>query len=149
MARKKRSQETLRNVSNHLLYEIWMLESLAQAMASGVFGQGVLNNAVLESFTLHTRILLDFLYAKEAPRSDDVIAEDFFQDPEQWKSVRPEKSETLNMIHTRVGKEVAHLTYARLKVTPEAKQWPFLQIANELRAVFNKFLEIVPKELLA
>jgi hypothetical protein len=147
MLRQQRTLETLRDTSEHLFYEFWMFNSLAQAMASGIFGQGALNNAALESFTLHARTLLDFLYAQKS-QADDVIAEDYFDQPSQWLTVRPEKTETLNAIHKRVGKEVAHLTYVRLDVTAEAKQWPFIQIYYEIITVFNAFLNNVAKNRL-
>jgi hypothetical protein len=124
-----------------------MFNSLAQAMASGVFGVGALNNAALESFILHARVLLDFLYA-EKPQPDDVIAEDYFNELSQWQTVRPEKTKTLKVIHKRVGKEVAHLTYARLEVTAVAKEWQFIQIAKEINAVFDAFLNNVAKNRL-
>jgi hypothetical protein len=47
-------------------------------------------NLTLESFVIHARALLQFLYA-ETPRPDDVIAEDFFEDPSAW----PARSELL------------------------------------------------------
>ena len=147
MTRQQRTPEVLRATSEHLFYEFWMFNSLAQAMASGLFGQGVLNNAALESFTLHARAMLDFLYA-EKPQADDVIAEDYFDKPSQWLTVRPEKTETLKVIHKRVGKEVAHLTYARLEVTAEAKQWPFIKIASEINSVFDAFLNNVAENRL-
>jgi hypothetical protein len=37
---------------------------------------------------------LDFLYA-DNPKPDDVIAEDFFSAPEQWKQHRPALSQAL------------------------------------------------------
>ncbi|HIC92534.1 MAG TPA: hypothetical protein EYP21_10890 [Syntrophaceae bacterium] len=147
MPRKKRTKEELIEASDHLYYEIWMFLRLANGMGSGVFGQGVLNNALLESFTVHTRILLDFLYA-ERPQKDDVIAEDFFEDPSIWINARPPKSDTLQKVHRRVAKEVAHLTYARQDVTPETKPWPFVEIANEVNTIFSKFLSLIPLELL-
>jgi len=147
MTRQQRTPEILCDTSEHLFYEFWMFNSLAKAMASGVFGQGAPNNAALESFTLHARALLDFLYA-EKPQAGDVIAEDYFDEPSQWLTVRPEKTETLKVIHKRVGKEVAHLTYARLEVTAEAKQWPFIQIAKEINTVFDAFLNNVAKNRL-
>ena len=147
MERKQRTQKKLRAASGHLHYEIWMLTSLARGMASGITGEGVINNAFLESFTIHARGLLDFLYA-EKPKQDDVIADDFFPTSQKWKEVRPEKTEVLEKVHKRVGKEVAHLTYARQDVTPEMKKWPFLQIANDIKVSFNEFLRIVPEELL-
>ena len=114
---------------------------------SGLFGQGPLNNAVLESFTLHARALLDFLYA-DKPKVDDVIAEDYFDVPSDWLATRPNKTKLLGVIHKRVGKEVAHLTYARLDVTAQEKQWQFAQIADDMNAVFDTFLTNVAKEKL-
>jgi hypothetical protein len=125
-----------------------MFQSLANGLASGVFGQGVLANALLESFTVHARIMLDFLYPRN-PQKDDVISDDFFyEDPSVWQEVRPPKSESLQKVHRRVAKEVAHLTYARQEVTPEAKPWPFLEIANEVTQVFSEFVNHVPEHLL-
>ena len=134
--------------SDHLHYEIWMFQSLANGLASGIFGQGVLANALLESFTVHARIMLDFLYPRK-PQKDDVISDDFFyEDPSRWHEVRPPKSETLQRVHRRVAKEVAHLTYARQDVTPETKPWPFLEIANEVTQIFSEFVNLVPEHLL-
>ncbi len=141
----QRTSETLQAASEYLNYELGMFNSLAQAMLSGVFGKGALNNAVLESFTFHARILLDFLYAKN-PKPDDVIAEHYFDDPAVWLAVRPNKSELLEGVHKRVGKEVAHLTYARIGITSEEKEWQFAQIMSEVNAVFKIFLDNVSKE---
>jgi hypothetical protein len=105
-----------------------------------------MNNALLESFTIHARALLDFLYA-EKPKLDDVIAEDYFADPAQWESIRPAKTTTLQTVHRRVGKEVAHLTYARQEVTPEMKAWPFAQIGQEIISICNLFLRSIPENL--
>jgi hypothetical protein len=120
-----------------------MLLALADGMASGAAGPGPLNNALLESFTIHTRVLLDFLYAEKL-QTDDVVAEDFFSEPSLWLSVRPVKSDCLASVHKRVGKEIAHLTYARLDVTPEAKPWLYAPIANEVNAAFSVFLSLAP-----
>jgi hypothetical protein len=147
MNRKQRTQQELQKASDHLFYEVWMLTSLARGMASGVFNEGIINNALLESFTLHARAILDFLFS-ENPRPDDVIAEDYFSSPEKWLKIKANKSEKLKNIHLRVGKEVAHLTYFRQTVTPETKAWNFIVIAGEINSVFNEFLELVPKNLL-
>jgi hypothetical protein len=147
MPRKLHTVEELREASNHLHYEIWMLTSLANGIASGISGQGPIANALLESFVIHVRAVMDFLYA-DKPQADDVIAEDFFDTPEQWTKKRPTLSELLSHAKHRAGKEVAHLTYARLDVTPETKPWPFVQIANEISLVINTFLENVPKNKL-
>jgi len=147
MNRKQRTEDELKKASEHLFYEAWMFTSLARGMASGVFNEGVINNALLESFTIHARVLLDFLFA-ENPRDDDVIAEDYLPSSEDWAKVKAAKSEKLQNIHRRVGKEVAHLTYVRQTITPEAKAWNFVEIANEINSVFNGFIALVPKNLL-
>ena len=124
-----------------------MLGSLAQAIGSGIANQGWLTNALLESFVVHVRGVMDFLY-NDNPQNDDVVAQDFFASPDAWASIRPELSELLRKAKKRVGKEIAHLTYARLEVTPDTKPWPFVSIANEVSSVMQVFLKNVPKEKL-
>jgi hypothetical protein len=111
-----------------------MLSSLAQAIASGISNQGWLTNALLESFVVHVRGVMDFLY-NDTPQNDDVVAQDFFASVDAWASVRPELSELLSKAKKRAGKEIAHLTYARLAVTPDTKPWAFAAIANEITSV--------------
>jgi len=121
-----------------------MLTTLANGIVSGIVGQGPIANAVLESFLIHVRALMDFLYS-DAPQSDDVVAEDYFANPDDWKKARPPLSDILIHARRRTGKHVAHLTYARLGLKPETKQWPFVEIANEISTVLNVFLDNVPK----
>ena len=139
MARKARTAEELQEASKHLYYEVTMLVNLANGIASGVAGQGPIGNALLESFITHVRNSIDFLYA-DNPKPDDTIAEDFFDAPEQWKRHRPALSSTLLQAKRRAGKELAHLTYARLAVTPETKPWPFMQIAREVVILIKVFI---------
>ena len=146
-SRRTPTTEKLREISDHLHYEVWMLVSLAKGMASGILGQGPIANAVLESFIIHIRAVTNFLYAKE-PQVDDAIAEDFFDTPEEWTKIRPALSKLLSQAKRRAGKEVAHLTYARLDVIPERKPWPFVQISDEISLVIKAFLENVPKNRL-
>jgi len=102
---------------------------------------------MVESFTIHSRALLDFLYSRK-PHGDDVVAEDFFEDPEQWLEKRPDKTELLGQVHRRVAKEIAHLTYIRQEITPEEKGWCFLEITNQLKRVIDDFLNLIPKDFL-
>jgi hypothetical protein len=98
------------------------------------------SNAFLESFTIHSRALVQFFFAA-TPKTDDVIAEDYFQNTETWRSLRGSLPAALNPVNARVGKEIAHLTYARLSVTPEEKGWNITEIwrsRNGLVAMFVK-----------
>jgi hypothetical protein len=148
MSRSIRSQEELQQASNHLFYEVWMFETLAQGMALGIAGRGnVINNSLLEAFAIHVRALIGSFYS-EKPRPDDIIAEDFFTNPGEWQKIRPLKTGLLNKAKTRADKEVAHLTYTRLDITPEDKHWDFAKICNDLQVLINLFLNTIPLEFL-
>ncbi len=147
MNRKQRTDDTLREASEHLYYEVWMLTSLANGIGSEIAGQGPIANALLESFVIHVRGIMDFLYS-DNPKPDDVIAEDYFESSDKWPLIRPKLTALLKTAKKRAGKEVAHLTYARLEVTLETKPWPFIQIATEISRVMSIFLEKVPKSKL-
>ena len=145
--RKDRTEEELKLASDHLFYEIWMLNSLANGMSSGVLGEGPVNNAVLEAFVIHVRNIIHFLYA-DKPKSDHVIAADYFNSPTDWEAIRPKKTELMKISEIRAHKEVAHLSYDRAKVTPETKPWTFVDLANEITSAFNVFLSNINIEVL-
>jgi hypothetical protein len=140
------TQEKLRLASDHLWYEIWMFRTMALILFHGFLGKkGPVHNAILESFGIHVRGLLDFLYA-EKPGDDDVIAEHYFSTHKVWHNARPEISEYLRNARRRVNKEMAHLTYTRLSVQGEAKGWDVTLLASEIESVLKVFMELVPKE---
>lgn len=88
-----------------------------------------LNNVLIESFVVHLRNVIDFLYL-DSPQSTDIIAADFLK--EDWKTVRPEITATLQTAKTRANKEIAHLTTNRITGTPPEKGWDFSGLASEL-----------------
>ena len=145
MSKRKHTAKELRGSSNHLWYEMSMLQGLVRGMGSGIAGEGnVISNSLVEAFAIHVRVLIHFFYS-DIPRKDDVLAEDFI---ENWSNTRPKITEILKVAKTRADKEVAHLTFARLKVTPEKKPWNFLELSNDLQVVINKFIELVPRDIL-
>ena len=146
--RSIRTEEELKQASNHLQYEIIMFEALAQSMALGIAGRGnVINSAFLESFTIHLRVLIGFFYS-ENPRNDDIIADDFFAISGEWQSIRPPKTKVLDKAKRRADKEVAHLTYTRLDITPEQKNWDFVEIFNDIQVIVKTFLNNISIDLL-
>jgi hypothetical protein len=148
MTRSIRSPEELQQASNHLFYEIWMFETLAQTMALGIAGRGnVINNSLLEAFAIHVRALIGFFYS-ENPRKDDIIADDFFTSLTGWQKIRPPKTKLLDKAKKRADKEIAHLTYTRLDITPEDKHWDFVQIYDDLQVLIKLFLKSIPVDLL-
>jgi hypothetical protein len=89
----------------------------------------VVGNALLESFTIHLRSLINFFYSDSAyAKSDDILAEHYFSEKEYWGTIRPFHSkEELRKIKTRVSKEIAHLTYTRNKTSTIPNDWPIFQ----------------------
>ncbi len=144
MARVSRSKTELIEASVHLHYELEMLRLLAHEQGTQPH-HPVLNNALLECIAIHARVLFDFFY-NDSPRSDDVSAIDYLPD---WPKIRPATSAHLLRIGERVGKEVAHLTYARLDVLPELKGWDVVGLANEIRELMKSFVKLVPANLLS
>ena len=72
----------------------------------------------------------------------------FFFGGEGWREIRPDLPVILRPIASRVGKEVAHLTYARQDVDPEAKGWRVIDMAVCLTSLSELFLEKLPNKML-
>jgi hypothetical protein len=138
----------LRKASAVVWYEVWMLRSAAQVLSSPLFGEGVATNAFLESFTVHARALVGFFFGGQID-PEDMVARDFFDPPSQWAGVRKKMPAALKPVGARVAKEVAHLSYARLSVTPEAKGWDVPAITAAIIDLAGKFGNSVDPELLA
>ena len=147
MTRPTRSSEDLRQASDHLYYEISMYQMLVQGMISGIAGRSAINNALLKSFAIHLRALIGFFYS-ENPRNDDIIAEDFFANQSDWINLRPAKTKVLERAKKRADKEVAHLTYVRLGITPDQKNWYFEEVYKDIQTLIEIFLKSIPRDLL-
>lgn len=145
--RIKRSEEELKLISEHLWYEVQMLVGLSRYMSSGGSDNNLINNAVLEAYTIHARLILDFLTPKK-PKPDDVLAIDFLEDVQEWIKMQNEMYQQIKTIRNRVAKEVAHLTYKRIYVTADEKSWKFEEITDEIMRMFNLFIARVPKNYL-
>jgi len=146
MAKRELTDDVLREASNHLQYEYWMLVSIANALASGASAGGWLNNALIESFAIHYRALYDFFYS--IPKGDDAYAGHYFDSEDEWEKLRPPETDLLKKSKRRTAKEIAHLTYSRLDVTEETKNWLPLHIVAALQKAIKVFLENVPADRL-
>ena len=82
-----KSKDKLKKVSHHLCYEYEQLVNTARILGDCPCGQSTYN-VLLDSFALHVRNLVDFLYT-ENPGSDDVYAGDFFASKQNWIDIRP------------------------------------------------------------
>lgn len=146
MTRRSRTQDDLRTASNHLQYEIWMFSELPELLRTAEALPAVHRNALVESFAIHIRDLIGFFYAGTSPHGDDIIAEDFFPEPDIWRNAIPAKSDYLEELRIRANKEVAHLTYTRLQLTPDNGRWDYDRAFEVLNEIIATFRSIVPEE---
>src|SRR5436190_15641888 len=75
----------------------------------------MLKEAIFLSFFVHARVLIHF-FEHTSGRPDDVFSADFDFAPVKL-SLPPD-------VNTRFGKDMMHLTWKRLRHTPQSKPWP-------------------------
>lgn len=78
MHHRVRTSKELMIASDWLIYEYWMLKGLAQLLRQDddLTEIGLLRNAVLDSFLIHARALVDFFYKSRKDKAD-VVASDY------------------------------------------------------------------------
>jgi hypothetical protein len=131
----------LRDASRALWYEIWMLHAMVRSLAVQVrTPRDVSHNALVESFALHTRNLIEFLYPTDTVDPDTIIAADFLAD---WKEDMPE---WLRIVKKRTNKLLAHLTYDRVSNSTGSNRWDVRKIGNHLNAALGEFFRRVPRD---
>jgi len=124
----------------HLMYELNILRWLVETIPNTKKGFPL--SAFLESFSIHMRNLIEFLYAYADPnnaRADDAVAADFFDPPTGWNPGNP--SASLSAARERANKEVGHITYKRKSGPDPTKLWPVTDLFNEILPVARKFAD--------
>lgn len=147
------ASETRDYAKRHLVYEIQMVSGLVDRFERFVTLLPTLRartaapaelevidlvgrNADIESFAIHARALIDFLYGKKVT-TKDCVARDFFTEPSAWPTIRPAKSKVLRSIPSRASIEVAHLSYDRRHPAPP---WDYKAIWASMTDVLRVFL---------
>jgi hypothetical protein len=126
--------DQLKRASRHVYYEVQMLVDTANALQVRTIDK-LTENALLESFGVHARALLDFLDRTQSTQ-DDVYAALYFQPPKVW--TQPTFSAVLNPVREDVNKQFAHITFTRLNYDPpHEKQWAVGPIASEICALIE------------
>jgi hypothetical protein len=140
MAKTLKTTKELIDAAPHIDYEIRMMTESASELQARTPEPTVVYNALLESFLVHARGLIAFLFPERwANRMDDIAATDYYRD---WPNDRTKESPAFEDLYERIGKEIAHLTYRR--ATSPTSGWRFLEIATEIQEVFDAFLLLVP-----
>ncbi|HTZ87307.1 MAG TPA: hypothetical protein VMB05_11630 [Solirubrobacteraceae bacterium] len=142
--RPARGLDELREVSKHLLYEMQMF-GMTMTMLAAFEGidpedaRATMQNALMESWALHARNLLAFLY-DDRPARDDAIAGDFIQG---WREKRGPKAALLGLAQAKTSKEMAHLSYVRAQLTEDERQWHHAPMIVELGKPLHLFVDEV------
>ncbi|MBI2097447.1 MAG: hypothetical protein HYT46_00720 [Candidatus Vogelbacteria bacterium] len=135
------NNEDFRTYSNeHIFYEIdKLLKARDFILLNG--SSGLLNMFAIESFVIHLRNLIFFLYPPPPPKNHkntDIYAKYFLSDPEEWKEVI---SESLKKARARANKEVEHLTTQRIAGAPPEKIWPVAELTEEILPILKSFCD--------
>jgi hypothetical protein len=138
----KKTPEEFCNESDAVYYEIKMLNDVADEIPNSC--KKVIHDALVESFVIHARVLVDFLYGhpNKDPQKRDIIARGFFDFSKSWPSEPPDD---LKEVKKRADKLAAHLTCDRVIQYRSDKGWPITQIKNRLNKIINDWLKTVPQ----
>ena len=118
-----RDKNSLINISKDLYYEVSHLFELFSILIKEK--DDIKKHAFLESLLIHSRNIFYFLYNKENPNYPDDVLSIHFIDSDEWYQFRNSQI-NLNVFvdfRTRIAKEIAHLTYARLNKTSNNINW--------------------------
>lgn len=142
----RRPLEQLHAASNRLWYEYWMLRSTARLRAD----DPATALALAESFALHARNLLEFLYADADPDADaagPVTAGDFLGG--RWRQLRPARPQLLIDVAAWARQTLAPLEHGSLTACAEtARPWTLVDASFEIQKVMDPFISSAPRELL-
>jgi hypothetical protein len=140
----------MRWAHEHLVYEAAMLSHAVDKFASKQLSDQD-HNAFLESFAIHVRCLRDFLWgSRKRNNPEDAFAFDFC-DSEVWEQARPPLPDALRAIEAerrRIGREIVHLTYYRLDIEAETKDWDLTALMAAIAKGLHKFAEVAKEERL-
>jgi hypothetical protein len=152
--KRNRTQLELQEASKHLFWEMRYLSErlqfvlrFSQSPRRGEM-EGIVA-AIHESFLLHARKVAEFLFEmSDRVYEDDVIAQDFFSDPDRWRQVQPSPTPTIRQMQQNVGRLLAHFTYSVIDHTEGRLTWNTSDIYVGLFEALQLFLRQVDPSLL-
>ena len=128
---------------DHIAYEVEMFSWLAAFLSdpstrllAPPADAKRLNNALIESFALHLRNLLEFLF--DHKNRDHIVAEQFCE-AGAWKLDPKDKPAVLGKAWGAANEQIAHLTDKRKPRDSPDKVWPCKEIADAIRPLIERF----------
>lgn len=153
---EKNDEEKWDMLNEHFLYEVMMLFDslrllLTRNLINNLFHVDIWN-LLFEGVLLHARNLDDFFFYNfkkngELKYEDDACAEQFVKSGITWELVRP-NTIPLSVVdfRHRVSKQLAHLTYKRIKGNPPEKSYNYGEIAIFYLKVVQIFLNNIDEK---
>lgn len=131
---------------DHLRYELIMLKATSRVLSNQLNLEWEVKNALVESFVIHARGLIIFLY-HSPKREDDVMACDYFAEG-VWANISGSKPQILSATFNRASKEVAHITTFRIGRKLAEKHWNHQIITKEIFRIFQLFFNHVSASIM-
>jgi len=141
MCKKKRTKQELKKASEALYYEIMMLNKCAERIHNLESQDKPLKYAVLDSFCVHLRNMIEFFGGKKG----DCVTYKYFIASEESIAFPHNLSEKYNR---KINNLLSHLTFERLKINQKDRKWPTGRIANEVNENILKFFEKANEKLI-
>lgn len=139
-----RTNDQLMRILEHVRYEVEMLNQTANLLCSGSLSTDTLRDAVLESFLIHVRNLLEFLLSERGKRNLATV-EDFVA-RETWMNHHHNK-EQFRKLEKRVNNKLAHITWRRINLEEASKGWEIERIATAINDQMAAFYGLLPQGL--
>lgn len=139
-------------VDHYVAYEIEMLRWTTAVMGSlaPVRNEGKLawacNNALLTSFSMHARNLIDYLYLRSLGRDrpTDIVVQDYIEEATLAQHL-PAMTSLLKQAKRKSDKQAAHLTRDRVSYEKSGKEWSFIGIVADIMGAFRAIAPVFPK----
>jgi hypothetical protein len=107
------SRHHLRKGAKHANYEMGMLHDTAAQLQAMPLVTGIRRAALLESWALHLRNLIEFFHPTSATKPDTVRAEWYVEDPLRWANDLPALKPAEVAKRRALHKLLAHISYLR------------------------------------
>ncbi len=135
MPRTTRTQAELQTDSRTLLYELEMLCGTAAQLASLDRNlQRIAYNSTVESFAVHCRALVAFFFDPTTIHDTDVIAADFFANPDQWLLAH-KIDDFFRTVRVQANKQIAHITTERRNLNAAGGKDGVWQVSDTVQAI--------------
>jgi hypothetical protein len=135
----------------HLQYEVDMLTWSAGILAflarqnNKGYLSWTINNGLLNTFAIHARNLIDFLYSRSRGKDypTDIIIQDYASDSDVSShliGISPLLEEAL----IKANKQVAHLSMERIDYENTGKEWKFIEVSKHIRQSLASIAPYIP-----